>query len=77
MVYYQYQRKEVSSNKTSNDSVSNEMIEPVIIVQIQLNQKITIFKVLVKVIIECDFWANFEAALCQQRWLTLKFWNYF
>jgi len=43
------------------------MIEPVIMVQIQLNQKITVFKVLVKVIIQCDFSANFEAALCQQR----------
>ena len=67
LAYYHCQRKGVSDYRAGKNRGSNEILEPVLVVQNQENGKKVIFETLEGVEKEGDFQANSLAVLCQNR----------
>ena len=67
LAYYHCQRKGVSDYRPGKDRGSNEILEPVLVVQNQENQKMAGIETLEGVEKEGDFRANSSAVLCQNR----------
>jgi hypothetical protein len=67
LTYYHCQRKEVSEYRADKDRGSNQILEPVLVVQNQEYLKKAVFEVLEEVKKEGDFRVNSKAVLCQNR----------
>lgn len=67
LTYYHCQRKEVSEHRAGKDRGSNQILEPILVVQNQENTEEVVFESLEGVEKEGDLQANSLAVLCQNR----------